>query len=141
MPEPTEQPRIYYGYTPHVEPDGRFYFNGVFAGVRESSARACVAVQVDPNNNTIKYGVSVCSENDNFCKAKGRQLALESLYEGFGEVPINTFYARMESDHKRALFFLNTKVNSIFKNVRAYQRKMEVIKKENANRRSARASV
>lgn len=121
------EPKIYYGFTPHVEPDG-IYKVGNNYHFAPSSARACVAVIV--GQDSIKYGVSVCSETDNFCREKGRELALKSLNEGFGEMKINPYYAAMVSDHKRALFFLNTKVRNIFANIPAFQRKMELVRKD-----------
>ena len=54
------------------------------AGFPHLGNRATIAVAMA--GDSIFWGLAICGEGDNFCKSKGRELALERLHNAFGRI-------------------------------------------------------
>lgn len=124
--------KVYYAYTEHVDVQ---YFSDVMhispSTVAEliDKTRATIAMKLE--GNTIKYGVSVCSNGDNFNRELGRKLAEERLNAGYCSFVISgKLYNQFKDNHEMSLYFLNNITNSTQMNLRKVQQKIGAWNKE-----------
>lgn len=76
-------------------------------------------------DNTIQYGIAVCSKGDNFSREKGRDIAIERMQKGFATAKFdNGYYNKFESTHKALIAFMRTFSKSYDKNPRKYKEKV-----------------
>ena len=106
--------KVYFGYTPYI-PKNLAEMHGFEA------SRATIALKIE--GRTVKYGISVCSHNDNFCKKEGRKLAEDRLTnepESF-EIPEHIARdLRFRDSHDLSLYFLRNMIQST-----SYRRKIK----------------
>lgn len=119
--------KIYFAYTPFVaKGDGTWgWIDDNFTFTPVDTARATVALQ--KIGDTIHYGVTVCSAEDNFNKKEGRALAERRLKAGYGKFDIPVDLAKdlkFKDEHALCLYFLRNMVNSIEKDIRKVQFKI-----------------
>lgn len=111
--------KVYFAYTKHV--DVMFsYLDPLYI---PDTTRATVAMR--KVGNEIHFGISVCSEGDNFKKEIGRKIAEERLNAGYGKFLIGSHMAgKFKDDHELCLYFLNCITNATQKNLRRAQYKI-----------------
>lgn len=101
--------KVYFGYTPYIPRD-------VAKEWEVEASRATIAMKKE--GNTILYGVSICSHDDNFVKKAGRAIAEERLnmFPQFIEIPPNLgehTKPKLKDDHDICLYFLRNMINSL----------------------------
>lgn len=118
--------KIYHSFTPHVDPISREV-------VWKGATTARVAIAVRKVGNDIQYGMTVCSETENFCRKLGRELAEDRLInggQGSGSFTIPPkllamFYAEKMDDHDISIYMLQNMIDSMTSNkIRKLQRKI-----------------
>lgn len=112
--------KIYYAFTPHIEPILRPWGNDK----EFTTARATIAMR--KVGNYIYHGTAVCSEGDNFNKAFGKQLAKARMEAGTASKFLITevMKTRFEDENSMMLYYLNSMTDAIAKKVKTTQRKI-----------------
>lgn len=119
--------KIYFAYTPYIQPAEAWDFwvdaKGMPHVVWYSRARGTIALQ--KIGGEIHYGVSVCSEEDNFSKKEGRAMAEARLKGGYGKYMLDPeLAAGYHDDHELCLYLLRNMANSVAKDIRKTQQKI-----------------
>lgn len=95
--------------------------------------RATIAVAVDSLN--IRYGISICDEEDVFDKKKGRDMATTRMMNNFGSIPMANFkFKKAVTPDQIALYFLNKLTNSVYSNIGKYKKKIHEFSKPKNNK-------
>ena len=85
--------------------------------------RASIACRVV--DNVIQFGVTVCGQTDNFSREKGRNLATQRMYEGFGKVSRNTgFYSQFKDNEAAMQALAGQLAKAITKDFNKYKRRI-----------------
>lgn len=87
------------------------------------SPKATIAVALSPDEQSIKYGISICSRMDNFSKVKGREQAQKRLENSFGVIEIPR-ELKGESQRKKCLTMLYRISASVVMRGRKWKRKV-----------------
>lgn len=123
--------KIYFAYTPYIQPAEAWDFwvdaKGTPHVVWYSRARGTIALQ--KIGNEIHYGISVCSEDDNFNKKEGRAMAEARLKGGYGQYTLDKdsvvrFAAEFHDDHELCLYLLRNMANSVARDIRKTQQRI-----------------
>lgn len=117
------EPRTYFGFTPHIDINDPTIVMLLKEGVI-TTARGTVAICV--KEGVVYWGITVCSEGDNFSRSVGRRKAEERLKfggpgSGSFKVPekLKELYI---DDHDLSLALLDNMLDSVFRNIRKKQR-------------------
>jgi hypothetical protein len=116
--------KVYFAYSPYISFDDSFdweWSNGRVRTTRISRARATIALQII--GKEIHYGVAICSEEDNFNKKEGRELAEARMRSGFGKFTYKG-KAEFSDNHAASLYFLRNMINTVASNIRRVQYKI-----------------
>lgn len=90
------------------------------------SERATIALKKE--GDKYKYGIAICSVDDNFNKHFGKMLAEKRLQRGFGEIPVAKlaeFTKDKNSEETKALRVLSQLKNTVQQKLPKYKRKLE----------------
>lgn len=104
-----------------------YYFHTKPTNKGHQEDRGTLACRID--NDHIVYGISVCTKEDNFSKAKGREIAEKRMKQGYGQMPIDGFYKDFNDPHKAVIEFGKRLVTAICKKPAKYKRKVGTKKK------------
>lgn len=123
--EKQSEPRIYFGFTPHIDPTDLDILFALQSGFL-STARGTVALTIV--GDTVHFGIAICSEGDNFSRSTGRQYAGDRLKNGGPgsgkfKVPPKLRPSYLD-DHDLSLALLDNMIESTFKNIKKKQRQI-----------------
>lgn len=110
--------KVYYFHTTKLEP--------VQVGIWP---RATIALKKE--GDQIKYGVSICSEDDQFTKKTGREISEHRLNNGFGVMPVPT-HLKDEDDHDICMTILVELSATVVARARKWKRKVTKFNKDYA---------
>ena len=101
-------------------------------------SRATIACKIDESQNIIKYGIAICSNDDNFSRKKGRELSTERLNNGFKSTSVDKIKRMFKNPNNPLITpedvlmeFANNLSKSIQKDYDKYKRKINKIKLTN----------
>jgi len=126
--------RVFYSYTPqdykviHVVNSRK---EGVETKQVKFGDRATICASMVGSH--LKYGVSICNENDSFDKTLGRTLAYERMMGGFGFIEVSKIqhvFPNLSMD-ELALKLLNSLTKSVYFSLGKYNKRIQEYNRTN----------
>lgn len=89
---------------------------------------ATVALRITDDNKSFIYGVSICNEEDNFCRKTGRDIAESRMNDKFSTIPMPDALEG-KTNREKCMRMLFTISESVVKKPRNWQNKVAVFNK------------
>lgn len=127
--------KVYYLYTPEAKDADNNSIAKKYRKMFRIPGRSTIALM--KVGSVVRYGVTTCSVDNNFCKTEGRKRADQRLIENFGMFTIpSDFLERnpnIKDNEQICLFFLTKIAKSIMFNPKKYAKR---IREHNAKQES-----
>lgn len=89
---------------------------------------ATIAIRIEDDSKSFIYGVSICNDEDNFCKKTGRNISESRMNDKFGRIPMPDALEG-KTNREKCMRMLYTISESVVKKPRNWQNKIAVFNK------------